>query len=447
MKNTQAYKNAIELNKQVSESSKQELVNSARSEVQEDIGRSGCQKLSFRMLDEMGKVGTSRAEMNFLIFLASVQDQEGIAVTNVHMMCNEIKCSVSSFNELLHKLEKKGLITYRRSKDWKQSKQGIYYVDLVYNHFNSNFIENPYIRLNHGVFRTEKFYKLTPAAKYVVLKGMFTLNDTKKHEMKSWVNIPFFIELRPLKEETMQWNGCAPRTFDYAVSSVMKNFNGHVESGHKRGQKRNTKGIMLKFTEEELVFKSSDNFSRASNIFSASCEEEGIHICEEITETKRLAEIMYRNKKKAVDRVEEAKKNYQTGLSIMRSSMPKTKEEWDKVNGLTDEFHSIVKSTNEYQENFAFFKSNELTSWGNKLFKGEIIKDEKNPLWFRYIIGKTITSYKFIKTSIKARKWNIKDFNLFGLIEDFLHAFLSNKKMNTNYITKKILSYKLPVAA
>ena len=204
---------------------------------------------------------------------------------------------------------------------------------------------------------------------------------------------------------------------------------------------------MLKFTEEELVFKSSDNFSRASNIFSASCEEEGIHICEEITETKRLAEIMYRNKKKAVDRVEEAKKNYQTGLSIMRSSMPKTKEEWDKVNGLTDEFHSIVKSTNEYQENFAFFKSNELTSWGNKLFKGEIIKDEKNPLWFRYIIGKTITSYKFIKTSIKARKWNIKDFNLFGLIEDFLHAFLSNKKMNTNYITKKILSYKLPVAA
>lgn len=447
MKNTQAYKNAIELNKQVSESSKQELVNSARSEVQEDIGRSGCQKLSFRMLDEMGKVGTSRAEMNFLIFLASVQDQEGIAVTNVHMMCNEIKCSVSSFNELLHKLEKKGLITYRRSKDWKQSKQGIYYVDLVYNHFNSNFIENPYIRLNHGVFRTEKFYKLTPAAKYVVLKGMFTLNDTKKHEMKSWVNIPFFMELRPLKEETMQWNGCAPRTFDYAVSSVMKNFNGHVESGHKRGQKRNTKGIMLKFTEEELVFKSSDNFSRASNIFSASCEEEGIHICEEIPETKQLAEIMYRNKKKAEDRVIEAKKNYQTGLSIMRSSMPKTKEEWDKVNALTDEFHSIVKSTNEYQENFAFFKSNELTSWGHKLFKGEIIKDEKNPLWFRYIIGKTITSYKFVKTSIKAKKWNIKDFNLLGLIEDFLHAFLSNKKMNTNYITKKILSYKLPVAA
>ena len=277
---------------------------------------------------------------------------------------------------------------------------------------------------------------------------MFTLNDTKKHEMKSWVNIPFFMELRPLKEETMQWNGCAPRTFDYAVSSVMRNFNGHVESGHKRGQKRNTKGIMLKFTEEELVFKSSDNFSRASNIFSASCEEEGIHICEEIPETKQLAEIMYRNKKKAEDRVIEAKKNYQTGLSIMRSSMPKTKEEWDKVNALTDEFHSIVKSTNEYQENFAFFKSNELTSWGNKLFKGEIIKDEKNPLWFRYIIGKTITSYKFVKTSIKARKWNIKDFNLLGLIEDFLHAFLSNKKMNTNYITKKILNhFKLPVAA
>ena len=108
MKNTQAYKNAIELNKQVSESSKQELINSASSEVQEDIGSSGCQKLSFRMLDEMGKAGTSKAEMNFLIFLASVQDQEGIAVTNVHMMCNEIKCSVSSFNELLHKIEKKG---------------------------------------------------------------------------------------------------------------------------------------------------------------------------------------------------------------------------------------------------------------------------------------------------------------------------------------------------
>ena len=40
MKNTQAYKNAIELNKQVSESSKQELINSASSEVQEDIGSS-----------------------------------------------------------------------------------------------------------------------------------------------------------------------------------------------------------------------------------------------------------------------------------------------------------------------------------------------------------------------------------------------------------------------
>ena len=78
------------------------------------------------MLKEMGITGVSKMEMNFLIYLASVQDMNGIAVTNVHMTCNEIGCAYSSFTELLHKLEKKKIIRATRSKDWKVCKDGIY---------------------------------------------------------------------------------------------------------------------------------------------------------------------------------------------------------------------------------------------------------------------------------------------------------------------------------
>lgn len=443
MRNTNAYQNAVEINKISSEQAKKEIILKGN-----DIsGKEGCQKLSLFMLKEMGITGVSKMEMNFLIYLASVQDSNGISFTNVHMMCKEIGCAYSSFTELLHKLEKKGLILTRRSKDWKECKDGIYFIDLVHNHFTKDFKDTPYIRLNHGIFRTKKFYSLTPAAKYVVLKGMFTLNDSTKKEMKDWVNIPFFLELKPLKQETMEWNGCASRTFDYAVHSVMSNYNGRIEVWGKNGQKRANKGIVLKFTEKELVFNSSDNFSRVSNIISASCEEEGLHLCKEVHDSKQIAEILFRNIKTAKTLVEEAKQNYQMGMSILNKSMPKTKEEWDKVNELTEDFYSIIKSTNAYQEKFAFLKSGKLCAWGNRRLKGSLIKDENIPLWLRYIIGKTVTAYQAVKTSILIRKWNLKEFNLLSLIEEFLHAFLSKKKLSSNTITKILLSNKLEVSA
>ena len=442
MKYTNAYQNAIETNQISSEQAKKEVVSK-----QTLLGKEGCQKLSFLMLKEMGITGVSKMEMNFLIYLASVQDSNGIAVTNVHMTCTEIGCAYSSFTELLHKLEKKDLIQIKRSKDWKECKLGIYYIDLVHNHFTKDFKDTPYIRLNHGIFRTKKFYSLTPAAKYVVLKGMFTLNESKKSEMKDLVNMPFFLELKPLKQETMEWNGCASRTFDYAVHSVMSNYNGEIEVWGKNGQKRANKGIVLKFTEKELVFNSSDSFSRASNLISASCEEEGLHLCEEVHDSKQLAEILFRNKKKAETLVAEAKENYQVGMSILNTAMPKTKEEWDRVNELTEDFYSIVKSTNVYQEKFAFLKPGKLCAWGNRRLKGSLIKDENIPLWLRYIIGKTVTAYQAVKTSILIRKWNLKEFNLLSLIEEFLHAFLYKKKLSSNTITKILLSNKLEVSA
>lgn len=442
MKYTNAYQNAIETNQISTEQAKKEVISKQTS-----FGKEGCQKLSFLMLKEMGITGVSKMEMNFLIYLASVQDSNGIAVTNVHMTCTEIRCAYSSFTELLHKLEKKNLIQIKRSKDWKECKHGIYYVDLVHNHFTKDFKDTPYIRLNHGIFRTKKFYSLTPAAKYVVLKGMFTLNESTKSEMKDLVNMPFFLELKPLKQETMEWNGCASRTFDYAVHSVMSNYNGEIEIWGKNGQKRANKGIVLKFTEKELVFNSSDSFSRASNLISASCEEEGLHLCEEVHDSKQLAEILFRNKKKAETLVAEAKENYQVGMSILNTAMPKTKEEWNRVNELTEDFYSIVKSTNVYQEKFAFLKPGKLCAWGNKRLKGSLIKDENIPLWLRYIIGKTVTAYQAVKTSILIRKWNLKEFNLLSLIEEFLHAFLSKKKLSSNTITKILLSNKLEVSA
>ena len=442
MKYTNAYQNAIETNQISTEQAKKEVISKQTS-----FGKEGCQKLSFLMLKEMGITGVSKMEMNFLIYLASVQDSNGIAVTNVHMTCTEIGCAYSSFTELLHKLEKKNLIQIKRSKDWKECKHGIYYVDLVHNHFTKDFKDTPYIRLNHGIFRTKKFYSLTPAAKYVVLKGMFTLNESTKSEMKDLVNMPFFLELKPLKQETMEWNGCASRTFDYAVHSVMSNYNGEIEVWGKNGQKRANKGIVLKFTEKELVFNSSDSFSRASNLISASCEEEGLHLCEEVHDSKQLAEILFRNKKKAENLVAEAKENYQVGMSILNTAMPKTKEEWDRVNELTEDFYSIVKSTNVYQEKFAFLKPGKLCAWGNRRLKGSLIKDENIPLWLRYIIGKTVTAYQAVKTSILIRKWNLKEFNLLSLIEEFLHAFLSKKKLSSNTITKILLSNKLEVSA
>lgn len=441
MRNTNAYQNAVEINKISSEQAKKEIILKGN-----DIsGKEGSQKLSFLMLKEMGITGVSKMEMNFLIYLASVQDMNGIAVTNVHMMCNEIGCAYSSFTELLHKLEKKKIIRATRSKDWKVCKDGIYYIDLVYNHYSKEFKDTPYIRLNHGIFRTKKFYSLAPAAKYIILKAMFELNDSAKNEMKDWINIPIFLEHNLLKQETMNWNGCASRTFDYAVHSVMSNYNGDIEVWGKSKHRRSNKGIVLRFTEEDIVFASSDNFSRVSNIISASCEEEGIHLCKEVHDSKQLAELMFRNKKKAEVLVEEAKQNYQTAISIIHDSMPKRKEEWDKVKELSEEYYSIIKATNECQEKFAYSKG-KFCIWGNKRFKGSLIKDKNIPLWLRYIIGKTITAYKAVKNSIIGRKWSLTNFNQLPIIEEFLHAFLSKKKLTSNNITKILLQNKVTEA-
>lgn len=437
-----AYQQAVKTNRDISDLAKKEIV---QIEDNNDpiFGKEGCQKLSLHMLEEMGIVGVSKMEMNFLIYLACIQDSDGIAVTNVHMMCAEINCSISSFTELLYKLAEKKLISYRRSVDWKKNKNGIYYIDLLYNHFDKDFFNNPYIRLNHGVFRTSKFYSLTPPAKYIVLKGMESISDTPKNDVKSWVTAPFFLELLPLKAETMAWNGCAPRTFAYAVTSVLDKFNGHIETWGKKGVKRFSKGIMLNFTEEELAFRSSDNFSRMSSIIAAAGEEEGIHLCREIQDPKQLAEILYRNKKQAESCVETAKNNYKAGLSIVRDNETLKRDDWEKINQLTEELHDIMKTTHGYSEKFAFLTPKELTSWGHRKFKGTLIKDEKIPLWLRYLMGKTITVYKMIKNSISIRKWDMKEFNLMALIEEFLHAQMKKKEMNANYITRKLIEYKL----
>lgn len=441
------YQNAIKVNRDISDQAKKEIVQIENNEDTFPFGKEGCQKLSLRMLEEMGIAGVSKMEMNFLIYLASIQNTDGIAVTNVHMMCTEINCSTSSFTELLHKLENKNLISCRRSVEWKKSKDGIYYVDLLYNHFDKDYFNNPYIRLNHGVFRTKKFYSLIPSAKYIVLKGMESISDTPKNEMKEWVSAPFFLELNPLKAETMAWNGCSVRTFAYAVASVLKNFNGKIEVWKVKGNKTASRGMRLKFTEEELLFRSSDNFSRLSSIIAAVGEEEGIHLCKEIPESTQLAEILYRNKKQATSCVEKAKEDYKTGLSIIQNNEAKNKKDWKKINSLTEELHGIIKSASGYQKNSAFLTPNELTLWGHQEFKGNLLKDETLPLWLRYLIGKTITVYKIIKDSISVRKWNLNEFDLLALIEEFLHAFLKKKKLNTNYITKRLLVHKLEVTA
>ena len=443
MKKNSAYKNAIIENINAADQAKSEILHASDAMEKDSFGKEGCQKLSLRMLKEMGIAGVSKMEMNFLLYLAAIQDSDGIAYTNMHMMCTEIGCAASTFMDLLHKLEEKGLISSKRSRSWKECKNGIYYIDLLFNHFSKEYTETPYIRLNHGIFRTKKFYGLIPAAKYIILQGMYSLNSITKNEMKDWVNIPFALELSPLKSQIMEWNSCSKRTVAYGVASIVKNYHGKVESWGKRGAKAKSRVLCLKFTEEELAFRSSDNFSRLSNIIAASCEEEGIHLCKEVPNSQQLAEIVYRNKKQAEASVEEAKKNYQTGLSILNHSFPQNKEEWEKVNALTEDLKSIMKSTNEYHTNFAFLKPNVLTSWGKQSLKGELIKDEKMPLWIRFLIGKLITAYQLIKSSIGNRKWKLKDFDLLPLIEEFIHALISKKEMNTNYITKRLLAYKV----
>lgn len=446
MNREMVYQNTIKLNRDISDQAKKEITHPEDNKDSTSFGKEGCQKLSLRMLEEMGIAGVSKMEMNFLIYLASIQDADGIAVTNVHMMCSEINCSASSFTELLHKLEKKNLISYHRSVDWKKSKNGIYYVDLLYNHFDKDYFNNLYIRLNHGVFRTKKFYGLIPSAKYIVLKGMESISDTPKNEMKEWVSAPFFLELNPLKEETMAWNGCSSRTFAYAVVSVLQNFNGKIESWNINGSKRRSRGMRLKFTEEELLFRSSDNFSRLSSIIAAVGEEEGIHLCKEIPKSTQLAEILYRNKKQATSCVEKAKEDYRIGLSIIQNNEVKTKDDWEKINRLTEELHGILKLSSGYKKNFAFLTPNELTSWGYQEFKGSLLKDETLPLWLRYLMGKTVSIYKIVKSSISVRKWNLKEFDLLALIEEFLHASLKKRKLNANYITKRLIAHKLEAA-
>lgn len=404
----------------------------------------GCQKLSLKMLEKMGALGCSKYEMNFLISLASVQSASGIAYSNLHMMRKEIGCSNASFMTIMHKLSNKGLITFTRSVDYHIEKSGIYRIDLVYNHFDDDdFIKNPYIRIGHGIFRTEKFYALPVVAKFLFLMTFYDLRELKKSEFKSW-NAPFYIEYLKMKESAIKWNGCSERTFRHAVYTIKKAYTGKYRLMESIDLKHPNMTVEIHLDPSEIAFQSSDMFAYLSNILSAMGEEEGLHMCEEFLDPSQMAELIVRNRKQAEKIVSEAKKKYDTALQIMNTTgAVGNKKQAEQVHEMFADYRKIEQSLTEYPEEFGTLKQNHIHAWGKRKFIGTMIQNKDLATWLRFLMGKAVAAYKFVMKTMKNRSWNFKEFNLLPAVEKFMHIFINDKNVNANYISREIWKCKI----
>ena len=432
------------LYKEISKMAKKELkiLNTTdQSESIKTLNVNGSRKLSVDALIKMGKESLSKNEMNFYITLAKCQNEEGIAITNMHLMSSMTGFSPNYFMPLLHSLEKKNMIMAKRSVDVKESKEGVYIIDLLDNHFESGkYNEKPYIRLGHGICDTQEFFDLPPVSKFIILAALYNLKDKTQKDVLFWVNKQFGLNMRKLQEYALDWCGCSDRHFRWSLSRLVSTrfCNAQIGPNYENGR-----SILFYFSKEDLEFKNTDNFSYISHLINCALEEEGIHFTDDVEKKDytQMAEIVCRNEKKINKLVNKAAGNYGIAVQNYEQNMIKSDSDKQKSMELAKEFQKIMRSLLECPTRFGKMNSDTIKAWANKPLKGKIMKDDSLPLWLRYIASKIVYAYKFLTSAIRIRNLKRNNFDLVGLIEKIIYFDSINKELSANEITSMLFDF------
>lgn len=409
-----------------------EIINSilqADEEQEMQLMQGGSQKLSDELLEQMGVCGVSKLEMDTLIFLAKHQNKEGKAYCNLHIIQNAIHCSKSSFMDLMHKLEAKGLITYKRSADARTCKTGVYEVTLVHNNFLwASYKDQTYTRLNHCIFSTEKFMGLPPVGKFIMITVIRDLDCLDKDELGARKHATAELDYEWLMELCMDWNGCAKRTFLYSLKKVRKNYHVTFEKRYNPDKRRPTKHVVFRLDNEDIRFGDSDNFTMLGNITNAAFEEKGLHT----SDIKGLGAMVTRHMKKAKESIEKAKKQYRNGASI-----PDDNKKARKKKAKYSE--PLLKIIGELEQ----CPLDQVGLEGGSGYKhSTIISRSCLPGALRLLLAKGAYCYEWAVNSIKARKQKVEDFRVMDIASELMCYAFSNRHLSTERVSSIIFRYK-----
>ncbi len=407
----------------------------------------GCRKLSFKMLEEMGKVGVSKMEFNTLLYLARCQDSSGRAYCNVHMLMSEIGISDSYFPGILHILKDKGLIDFKRTSKWRENRNGIYEVTLLHNFFDADYSDAKYIRLGHGIFQTGEFLNMTVAEKYIILMAMYEIRHLPSKEIEKKINGYIELNYWLLYNKCLNWSGLSRRTITEAFRKIKKTYKCKVKRSFGQNGSPVFKGLLIKFSKSDLQMTDSDNYLHYNNITCAAFEEEGIHLTEILKKqgcTGHAADLVIRHAGKTRELVDEAKKKYQKGM-LIRKGQPASKHghvnqvATAKIKKYSAPFQKIVGRTMFPAKKFgAMDETGTVCRWDTHSTGNAILKNTGIPLWLRYLLSEAISGFRWMSNVAGHINISRDRIDVKGTVSEFMNMLLRNKAESFGYAVRRI---------
>lgn len=121
-------------------------------------------KLKNSYIDRMVQSKLSSREIDFILYLARIQDDYGwIHCVYYKDVCEAISISVQKFYDIMRSLQQKGLILYEKSG------QVDYRICLTDNDFSNNDFTCGYLKVSEHDFQSEKFTALKAGSKLLYL--------------------------------------------------------------------------------------------------------------------------------------------------------------------------------------------------------------------------------------------------------------------------------------
>ena len=410
----------------------------------------GCRKLSWKMIEKMGEVRLSRMQMNAIIQLALHQDEKGITYTNNHIMCSALGCNESYFMDIMHFLEDHKLICMDRSADWRHHKKGVWRVKLVDNSFAGGYKEgNTYVRIGHGFFQSERFFEMSPAAKYMTFHIFYDLGHFKKRDLEGEACVdgywPAIVGYKQLINETAKWAGYSTDTCRAAFRSVANTWKVKPVTGKRLGNRRD-KETEVCLPKEDVVFKDTDGYTYASNIILAVLEEEGVSFSE-IMKVQRnpngLAGLILKYEKKMKGELEKAGEEYRNAEHLMGLKDGDGKlmrETVGKAEECAQPFMEIFKGVTMHAQK-AFYNQPDM------LFVGKDYKKTDSqvlgavgtlPLWAKMVVPAIITSCKWLEAIAALKKLDLRNYNVIKILEEFMETLLCGKRRKRGYLFRTV---------
>lgn len=394
----------------------------------------GCQKMSEDMLTEIGKAGVSKVEFNTLVWLACNQNRHGQVYCSVHMLMEGIGISDPYFPGILYKLKDKGLIDFTRTKEWKEDKNAVYKVTLPYNSFEDNsFRGKKYFRLAHGVFRSQKFYDLPVAGKYILLQAAFALSGMPLDHFDKRKECSAELNYWRTFNNCVEWGSYSKRTVSEAFRLIQKEFKCKRARGYSPSEGTPYKAFVITLERSDCAATCSDNYALYSNILYAAFEEEGGELFDTLKRQDALehaADLIIRYEGRAKEMYKKAMEDYGK-IALIRQAHSTL---YHGVN-LKDEH----KVTHEYSRPLSRMVEKTVAATRKSGIPNSILEDTNIPLWFRFLVAEALSAFRWLSNILSLKDIELSDVNVKVTVGEFMNMLLyDEKKYPFDYVIEKI---------